>query len=106
MKIKILMKSGNVYIGELDKAKNIIEAYELLHLNQNKCVVIGDDAIINPLEVAEVIAIDDDNKILKKLSSEEHRNEIVINDVKAVTDVKAEDLAKAIMKNFNKSSYR
>lgn len=39
-------------------------------------------------------------------SKRSHGTEIVINGNKVATDVKAEDLAKAIMKNFNKSSYR
>lgn len=39
----------------------------------------------------------------KRRQEENHGTEIVIN---GATDVKAEDLAKAMMKNFNKSSYR
>ncbi|CAI3552183.1 hypothetical protein [Clostridium neonatale] len=47
------------------------------------------------------IEIEGDFEVLKKLPSEEHGTEIVINGNRV-----AKDLAKAMMENFNKSSYR
>lgn len=55
---------------------------------------------------ADEIKVNGDYEVLKKLQSEEHGNEIVINGSTVATDVRAEDLAKAIIENFNKSSYR
>lgn len=55
---------------------------------------------------ADEIKVNGDFEVLKKIQSEEHGNEIVINGSKFDTDVRVDDLAKAIMKNFNKSSYR
>lgn len=55
---------------------------------------------------ADEIKVNGDYEVIKKLPSEEHGTEIVIKGNKVATDVKVEDLAKAIMKNFNKSSYR
>lgn len=55
--------------------------------------------------VPDEIEVEGDFEVLKKLPAEEHGTEIVINGVKVATDVKAEDLAKDIMKNLNKSSY-
>lgn len=55
---------------------------------------------------ADEIKVNGDFEVLKKIPQEkctEHGTEFVIN---GATDVKAEDLAKAMMKNFNKSSYR
>ncbi|WP_252254483.1 hypothetical protein [Clostridium sp. ZBS12] len=61
MKVEILMKSGNVYIKDLDKAKNIEDVYVSLHLNCDGFMVLNKYTIIKPLEVAEVRIINNDN---------------------------------------------
>ncbi|WP_252214427.1 hypothetical protein [Clostridium sp. VAP41] len=69
MKVQILMKSGNTYIQEMDKAKDIQDVYVQLHLNHDDLVVLNKYTIINPLEVAEVRIINNDdynNKSTKK----------------------------------------
>ena len=52
------------------------------------------------------IEIEGDFEVLKKLPSEECGTEIAINNNKVTTEVKVEALAKAIISNFNRSSYR
>ena len=66
MKVQILMKSGNAYIQEMDKAKDIQDVYLKLHLNHDDLVVLNKYTIINPLEVAEVRLINNDNNSTKK----------------------------------------
>ena len=66
MKVQILMKSGNAYIQEMDKAKDIQDVYLKLHLNHDDLVVLNKYTIINPLEVAEVRIINNDNNSTKK----------------------------------------
>ncbi|NFI06006.1 hypothetical protein FC959_16875 [Clostridium botulinum] len=66
MKVQILMKSGNAYIQEMDKAKDIQDVYVQLHLNHDNLVVLNKYTIINPLEVAEVRIINNDNNSTKK----------------------------------------
>ncbi|AIY78560.1 hypothetical protein U728_1091 [Clostridium botulinum 202F] len=61
MKVQILMKSGNTYIQEMDKAKDIQDVYVQLHLSHDDLVVLNKYTIINPLEVAEVRIINNDN---------------------------------------------
>ncbi|NFG31400.1 hypothetical protein FDB15_09735 [Clostridium botulinum] len=57
MKVQILMKSGNTYIQEMDKAKDIQDVYVQLHLDFDGLMVLDDNTIINPTEVAEVTII-------------------------------------------------
>lgn len=66
MKVQILMKSGNAYIQEMDKAKDIQDVYVQLRLNHDDLVVLNKYTIINPLEVAEVRIINNDNNSTKK----------------------------------------
>ncbi|NFK66138.1 hypothetical protein FDB14_15320 [Clostridium botulinum] len=57
MKVQILMKSGNAYIQEMDKAKDIQDVYVQLHLDFDGLMVLDDNTIINPTEVEEVTII-------------------------------------------------
>ncbi|MGN2347293.1 hypothetical protein ACTFH7_02070 [Clostridium cagae] len=57
MKVQILMKSGNEYIQEMDKAKDIQDVYVLLHLNYDGLMILDNNTIINHSEVAEVTII-------------------------------------------------
>ena len=77
----------------MDKAKNIMDAYALLHLEQNKCVVIGDYAIINPLEIAEVKAI------VNPLKDNQYKSNIVLN---VNTSVDVEKIANELAEKINK----
>ncbi|MBW6408979.1 hypothetical protein [Clostridium weizhouense] len=66
MKVEILMKSGNVYIQEMDKAKDIQDVYVQLHLNYDGLMILDNNTIINLSEVAEVKIINNDNKSTKE----------------------------------------
>lgn len=103
MKVKIINNCMNthdckVFIDGHDVTKNLTEIDVKIKADEIptlKLTFYPDD-----------IEIDGDFEVLKKIPQEkctEHGTEFVIN---GATDVKAEDLAKAMMKNFNKSSYR
>lgn len=53
MKVKIIMKSGNVYMQDI-KADNIEDVYIALHLDYDGHMILNKETIINTLEVAEV----------------------------------------------------
>lgn len=62
MKVKIIMKSGNAYFTDLTGVRDIKDVYAALHLNYDGLMVLDKSTIINPLEAAEVITIDEENK--------------------------------------------
>ncbi|MBY7007869.1 hypothetical protein FDA33_05930 [Clostridium botulinum] len=100
MKVEILMKSGNVYIKDLDKAKNIEDVYVQLHLNHDNLVVLNKYTIINPLEVAEVRIINNDNYDNK--STKEQDFNITFN---TNVRVNKDEVAKELKEKLKSSGY-
>lgn len=75
------------------------------------CITGGDKPKLLFEADIDDIEIEGDFEVLRKIPTEKcvvNGNEIVINGSKFNTDVRVEDLAKAIIENFNKSlsSYR
>ncbi|AIY81762.1 hypothetical protein U728_729 [Clostridium botulinum 202F] len=100
MNVQILMKSGNTYIQEMDKAKDIQDAYVQLHLNHDDLVVLNKYTIINPLEVAEVRIINNDNYD-NKLTKEQDFN-ITFN---TNARVNKDEVAKELKEKLKSSDY-
>lgn len=82
MKVKIIMKSGNVYTEDIEKAKDIKDVYVALHLDHDCFMVLNDETIINTSEVGEVQIVND-NKIVPNYNN--FQNEIYIPSINIYT---------------------
>lgn len=101
MKVNIVMKSGNVYFANLEKAKSIEDVYAHLHLHHDVLMILNDETIINTSEVAEVRVINCNSKKVKEDNQQKSNITLNVN-----TPVDVEKVANELLEKIKASSQR
>lgn len=103
MKVQIINKVEltKVYIDGHDVSKRLSKVN--VKLDEESCPVIKIELLPDEIE------IEGDFEVLKKIPQEKcegHGTELIINGTTVDKNVISEELAKAIIRNFNKNSFR